>query len=608
MKIKDSNSNSYSLSGRPIKKSGHSQRRIVIENVYESRAEPNDGAAVQMTLLFFTARPLWVRASKTAIAHFHGLAHGGSRPRPYNDREVISNSEAWFLKVVYTLFIRSHSLDTCLGYLSKNLTPSLAFEVIKRLNNPRLGLKFFEFTRMNLSMSHTFWTYDFLMRSLCQMGLHDSAKLVFDCMRSDGHSAKLVSDCMRSDGHSPDYSIIEFLVFSYAQIGKLDIAAKLLEEVHSDAVTVSAIAYNKSLNVLVKRNQVHVAISLFRKCVASQFRPDTCTFNILISGLCGVGEVDTAFDFFNDMGSFGCSPDVFTYNILIKGLCGTNEVDKGCRLLKEVQLRKELSPNVITFTSVISGYCKLGRMKEASILFAKMLTFGIKPNAITFNALIDGFGKAGEMGSALFMYENMLVHGCQPDVVTFTSLIDGYQRARQLNQGVNLWHQMNARNIPPNGHTFSVLIQALCKVNRLDEARDFLRQLKWSSIVPEPFMYNPVIDGFCKAGNIDEANIIVAEMEEKGCRHDKRTFTILIIGNCMKGRMFEAIGLFNKMLAVGCAPDKITVNILISCLSKAGMPNEAYHIKKIASEDLNLSLSSFQSVHSRANAEIPVAV
>ncbi|KAF3443623.1 hypothetical protein FNV43_RR13313 [Rhamnella rubrinervis] len=316
-----------------------------------------------MTLLFFTARPLWVRASKTAIAHFMVLP----------------------------------TEDLALGpTMTENLTPSLAFEVIKRLNNPRLGLKFFEFTRMNLSMSHTFWTYDFLMRS---------------------------------DGHSPDYSIIEFLVFSYAQIGKLDIAAKLLEEVHSDAVTVSAIAYNKSLNVLVKRNQVHVAISLFRK---------------------------------------------------------TNEVDKGCRLLKEVQLRKELSPNVITFTSVISGYCKLGRMKEASILFAKMLTFGIKPNAITFNALIDGFGKAGEMGSALFM---------------------------QLNQGVNLWHQMNARNIPPNGHTF-VLIQALCKVNRLDEARDFLRQLKWVALFQNLFV-QPVIDGFCKAGNIDEANIIVWERWRK---------------------------------------------------------------------------------------------
>ncbi|XP_015889017.3 pentatricopeptide repeat-containing protein At2g06000 [Ziziphus jujuba] len=595
MKIKESKSNSCSVSGRPIRKSGHSQRRIVIENIYESRTEPNDGVAVQMTLLFFTARPLWVRASKIAIANFHGLAHGGSRPRrAFHDREVISNSETWFLKVVYTLFIRSHSLDTCLGYLHKNLTPSIAFEVIKRLNNPSLGLKFFEFTRMNLSINHKFRTYNFLMRSLCQMGLHDSAKLVFDCMRSDGHS--------------PDDSIIEFLVVSYAQIDKLDIAVKMLEEVHCDAVKVAVVVYNSLLSVLVRRNQVDEAVSLFRKFVASHFRPDNWTCNTLVKGLCGVGEVDKAFEFFNDMGSFGCSPDVVTYNTLINGLCRTNEVDKGCRLLKEVQLRRELSPNVITFTSVISGYCKLGRMDEASILFDEMCSSGVKPNDVTFNALIDGFGKAGELASALAMYEKMLSHGYQPDVVTFTSLINGYCRAGQLSHGLNLWHEMNAKKIFPNGYTFNVLIHALCKDNRLDEARDFLRQLKWSNIVPKPFMYNPVIDGFCKAGNVDEANIIVAEMEEKGCRPDKCTFTILILGNCMKGRMFEAIDLFKKMLAVGCAPDYITVSCLISCLLKAGMPNEAYHIKKTASEDLNLGSSSLRTVHSRANAEIPVAV
>ncbi|VVA10225.1 PREDICTED: pentatricopeptide [Prunus dulcis] len=595
MKTKDPNRKPNSISEPPVRKPGQTnqtQTRIVIENIYESRAEPSDGVAVQMTLLFFTARPtFWVRASKIAISHFHSLAHGGARPQI----EVISNPEAWFVKVVCTLFVRSHALDSYLGYLSKNLTPSIAFEVIRRLNHPKLGLKFFELSRLSLSVNHSVWTYNFLLRSLCQIGLQDSAKLVFDYMRSDGHT--------------PDDSIAELLVSSYAQMGKLNNAENLLDEVHCGEVRLSPLVYNNLFNVLVKQNKVEEAVCLFRKHMGSHCRPDSWTFNILIRGLCRIGEIDKAFEFFSDMESFGCYPDIVTYNTLISGLCRANEVDRGCHLLKEVQSRIELSPDVITFTSVISGYCKLGKMEEASVLFDEMNNSGVGPTSVTFNALIDGFGKSGNMISARAMYEKMLFHGYRPDVITFTSLIDGYCRAGKLSQGLKLWQEMNAKNVSPSAYTFSVLINALCKENRLQEAREFLRQLKRSNVIPRPFIYNPVIDGFCKAGNVDEANLIVAEMEEKRCSPDKVTFTILILGNCMKGRMSEAISNFKRMLAIGCAPDNITVDSLISCLMKAGMPNEAHHIKKIAYKDLNLGMSpSLRADHLRANAKITVAV
>ncbi|XP_010090159.2 pentatricopeptide repeat-containing protein At2g06000 [Morus notabilis] len=534
-----------------------------------------------MRLLFSKTFPLCVPASnsKVSLVHFH-----------HKRKEVISYSEAWFVKVVSTLFVRSQSLNTFFGYLSKKLTPSISFEVIKRLNNnPNLGLKFFELSRANLSVNHSFSTYNLLIRSLCQMGFHDSAKFVFDCMRIDGHS--------------PDNSTIEFLVCVFAKVGKLDSCEKLLEEIRA-----SKFVYSSLFNVLVKNNKVYEAVCLFRKQIGSHFVPDTWTFNILIGGLCGVGEVHSAFEFFNDMGKFRCSPDVVTYNTLISGLCRTNEVDRGCDLLREVQLRGDFSPNVRTFTSVILGYCKLGRMEEASALFDEMMDSGTRPTTVTFNVLIDAFSKVGDMASAIALYEKMLFHGYRPDVVTFTSLIDGYCRVGQLNRGLKLWCEMSVRNVSPNGYTYSVVIHALCKVNRLHEARDLLRQLNCTNIVPKPFMYNPVIDGFCKAGNVDEANMIVAEMEEKRCNPDKMTFTILILGNCMKGRMVDAIGVFYKMLAVGCAPDKITVHCLMSCLLKAGMPNEAFHIKETVMKSLNVGMSSLRSNHMRAIAEIPMAV
>ncbi|KAK9270155.1 hypothetical protein L1049_025731 [Liquidambar formosana] len=254
-------------------------------------------------------------------------------------------------------------------------------------------------------------------------------------------------------------------------------------------------------------------------------------------------------------------------------------------------------------------YSKLSKMEEASIVFDEMISSGTKPNTITFNVLVDGFGKAGNMVLAVAMYEKMLFLGCLPDVVTFTSLIDGYCRAGQVDEGLKLWREMFVRKLSPNKYTFAILINALCKENRLHEACDFLRHLRGWNIVPQPFMYNPVIDGFCKAGNVDTANVIVAEMEEDRCNHDKMTYTILIIGHCMKGRMVEAISIFNKMLVTGCAPDEITVNSLISRLLKAGMPKEAFWIKQITWENLNMDFSSLKrTIPVNVNTDIPVAI
>ncbi|KAF8411865.1 hypothetical protein HHK36_004424 [Tetracentron sinense] len=89
-----------------------------------------------------------------------------------------------------------------------------------------------------------------------------------------------------------------------------------------------------------------------------------------------------------------------------------NEVDRGRELLKEIRSKNDLSPDVVTYTSVISSYCKLGRMEKASALFSEMVSYGTVPNSFTYNVLIDGFGKAGDMVSTVAMYEKMLLLSC----------------------------------------------------------------------------------------------------------------------------------------------------------------------------------------------------
>ncbi|CAN0853888.1 Pentatricopeptide repeat-containing protein At2g06000 [Linum grandiflorum] len=556
-----------------------------------------------MTLLSLTTRPFRVQAASAVAAanslRFH--THGGSPASP--DREAATeSSEAWFVKVASTLFaVNSPSLDSCLPYLRANLTnPLIAFEVIERFDRPELGFKFLEFSRLNLNLTHSFGTYNWMIRSFCQMGLHDLAEVLFGYMISDGHLTDTDSD----------RNLLWFMVTAFVQARRFDIVHKLLSELRGLGVPISPFVYNNLLNELVKLNQVHEAVRLFKDFLVLDSCPDTWTFNILIRGLCRVGEVDRAFEFLNDMRSFGCLPDIVTYNTLINGLCRINDLDRGRSLLQELQSGTDCCPDVVSYTSVMSGFCNSGQLEDAYILFQEMVRNGVEPSIITFNKLIDGYGKINDMVAAEAVYEKMNRYGCSPDVVTFTSLIDGYCKSGQVSLGMKLWDAMRVRNMIPNAYTYAVLINALCKENRLHEARGILTELKSSNVVARAFMYNPVIDGFCKAGNVDEANAIAKEMEEeKKCVPDKVTFTILIIGHCMKGRMSEAIGLVHKMLKIGCSPDEITISSLTSCLLKAGLPNEAFQVKQMLLEGLNSGRrSSYRKIDPLVRAiDIPVA-
>ncbi|EAY94290.1 hypothetical protein OsI_16061 [Oryza sativa Indica Group] len=428
---------------------------------------------------------------------------------------------------------------------------------------------------------------------LCRSGRQADALQLFDQMTTHY-------------GYSPDARFLSFLVSSCTCANLLDASATLLSKASEFGCRVEAYAYNKLMSSLIGRGRVHDVVALFERWIQDRvYSPDVWSFNVVIKGVCRVGQVQKALELVERMNEFGCSPDTVTHNIIVDGLCRTNEVSRGHEVLRRLQRDGVCMPNVVTFTSVISGYCKAGKLEDAMAVYNDMVASGIMPNTVTYNVLINGYGKVGDLGSAVEVYQQMTRLRCPPDVVTFSSLIDGYCRCGQLDDALRIWSDMAQHRIQPNVYTFSIIIHSLCKQNRSDEAICLLNELNLRpDIAPQAFIYNPVIDVLCKCGKVDEANLIRKGMEEKGCRPDKYTYTILIIGYCMKSRISEAIMFFHEMVEAGCSPDSITVNCFISCLLKAGMPNEVDHVMRLASG----GASSIQEFPSPVRQRLDISV
>ena len=87
---------------------------------------------------------------------------------------------------------------------------------------------------------------------------------------------------------------------------------------------------------------------------------DVITFNVMVNWLCKVGKLNKVGDVIEDMKVWGFSPNVVTYNTLIDGYCKMGRVgkmDKAESILKDI-VANQVCPNEVTYNILVDGFCK----------------------------------------------------------------------------------------------------------------------------------------------------------------------------------------------------------------------------------------------------------
>lgn len=90
---------------------------------------------------------------------------------------------------------------------------------------------------------------------------------------------------------------------------------------------------------------------------------------------------------------------------------------------------EKCSPNVKTFTSLISACGRGGHIDEVRTVLKIMKDSGIEPNAMTYNTLIDMYFRWGKQSLAQDTFVEMVQRGLQPTSASFTILMSNFKTA-----------------------------------------------------------------------------------------------------------------------------------------------------------------------------------
>uniref|UniRef100_A0ACD5T828 Uncharacterized protein n=1 Tax=Avena sativa TaxID=4498 RepID=A0ACD5T828_AVESA len=261
------------------------------------------------------------------------------------------------------------------------------------------------------------------------------------------------------------------------------------------------------------------------------------------------------------------------------------------------------APDVVSWTSLVTGNVRLGLYREAATLFLAMADDGavvvdavaaagafaacsgagdlalarevhrrvlvavVALDVVACNALVDMYAKCGDAAAALRCFRAMTP---AKNVVTWNTMISAHARAGEPREALSLFREMlEQQGVRPDDATFVAVLGACARLGALDAGmwvHAHYARRTGRNAAADGVVGNALLDMYAKCGAVEQA----AEVFDAMARRDVYTYTSMISGLAAHGRGEDALALFANMHRVGIRPNKVTFLSVLSACCHAG--------------------------------------
>lgn len=177
-----------------------------------------------------------------------------------------------------------------------------------------------------------------------------------------------------------------------------------------------------------------------------------------------------------DMKAKGVSPNVITYSTMIKGHCQSGDVPTAFAILEEMKTVGHLKPDEIMYNSLIDGCAQSGLLEDGLRLLEEMQAGGVNPSNFTLSILVKLLNRARMLDQAFTLVETITTkYKFQPNVHVYTNLVQACISNQALTRGLSILEQMVQENVAPDNRTYSILVRACISRGLFEKAVGLLK-------------------------------------------------------------------------------------------------------------------------------------
>lgn len=389
---------------------------------------------------------------------------------------------------------------------------------------------------------------------------------------------------MVSSGISPTQFTFTNVIASCSASKALNIGNKVHSFVVKLGLSGVVPVANSLLNMYAKCGD-----SVKAKFVFERMRlKDKSTFNTMISMHMQLGRLDLALSLFDEISD----PDIVSWNSIITGYCHQGYDIKALETFSSMLKSSSLNPDKFTLASVLSACANLESLKLGKQIHAHIVRVDIDIAGPVGNALISMYAKSGAVQIARRIVQ--LTGTSSLNVIAFTALLDGYVKIGDLNPAREIFDSLKC----PDVVAWTAMIVGYAHNGLISNALALFRSMIREGPKPNSYTLAALLSVFSSLASLDHGkqlhavairleeassisvgNALITMYSRSGSIRDARkifnqicsyrdtlTWTSMILALAQHGLGNVAIELFEKMLKINLKPDHITyVSVLSAC-------------------------------------------
>ncbi|XP_010246861.1 PREDICTED: pentatricopeptide repeat-containing protein DOT4, chloroplastic-like [Nelumbo nucifera] len=191
--------------------------------------------------------------------------------------------------------------------------------------------------------------------------------------------------------------------------------------------------------------------------------------------------------------------------------------------------------------SLVSAYSKCGDIESAQSVFKEI----ISPDVVSWNVIISGYGINSEGETAVSLFREMERSGIHPDNVTYLNVLSACGHSGLIGDGLVIFNQMvEEKRIAPSGEHCGCVVDLLARAGRLSDASIFMNTISgkvgpnaWRALLGGCWMHSDV-----RLAELAASRLLELEPEDTDC--------LVVLSNVYAsvGRYKEAEALRSSMI------------------------------------------------------------
>ncbi|KAI9122941.1 hypothetical protein K1719_005830 [Acacia pycnantha] len=326
----------------------------------------------------------------------------------------------------------------------------------------------------------------------------------------------------------------------------------------------------------VNREDPERAFFLLEDCLRNRnVLPSPFTFGSIIHRLSSQGSMGKVIDVLELMANAKVEYpfDNFICSSVISGFCKIGKPELALGFFEKATSSGALQPDVVTYTALVSALGKLGDVKNATGYLAKMLKDGQEPNKVTYTAITAAYCMKGKLEEALTVFKNINALGIEADEFMFATLINGFSQRGDFDNVFHLLDEMEKMGISASIVTYNTVINGLCKFGRTSEADEFSK-----IVTADIITYSTLLHGHAEEENIPGILQTKKRLEEAQISLDVVMCNVLIKALIVLEAFEDAYAVYKWMPEIGLVANAVTFCTMIGGYCKVGRIEEALAI------------------------------